>query len=94
VKEIVNNSPFRTPDGTTYIGRKNTLMIEIDPRNGKILQQIDLNKADNQYRMATHSQSQYQPRTIFLGRNGKLKKVCVCLLNRYTNIFFPTQNTK
>ncbi|KAI9356041.1 hypothetical protein BD770DRAFT_444299 [Pilaira anomala] len=65
VKEIVNNSPFRTPDGTTYIGRKNTLMIEIDPRNGKILQQIDLNKADNQYRMAT----QYPPRTIFLGRN-------------------------
>ncbi|KAG2235734.1 hypothetical protein INT48_009149 [Thamnidium elegans] len=62
VKEIVNNSPFRTPDGTTYIGRKNTLMIEIDPRNGKILQQIDLNKADNQYRMAT----QYPPRTIFL----------------------------
>lgn len=42
-------------------------MIEIDPRNGKILQQIDLNKADNQYRMAT----QYPPRTIFLGRNGK-----------------------
>lgn len=66
VKEIVNNSPFRTPDGTTYIGRKSTLMIEIDPRNGKILQQIDLNKADNQYRMAT----QYPPRTIFLGRNG------------------------
>ncbi|KAI8075463.1 uncharacterized protein B0P05DRAFT_588497 [Gilbertella persicaria] len=68
VKEIVDNSPFRTPDGTTYIGRKNTLMIEIDPRNGKILQQIDLNKVDNQYRMAT-TQSQYSARTIFLGRN-------------------------
>lgn len=45
-------------------------MIEIDPRNGKILQQIDLNKVENQYRMA-HSQSQYNSRTIFLGRNGK-----------------------
>ncbi|KAL9544456.1 hypothetical protein MBANPS3_007611 [Mucor bainieri] len=67
VEEIVTNSPFRTPDGTTYIGRKSTLMIEIDPRNGRILQQIDLNKVDNQYRMAT--QSQYPARTIFLGRN-------------------------
>lgn len=45
-------------------------MIEIDPRNGRILQQIDLNKVDNQYRMAT--QSQYPARTIFLGRNGKM----------------------
>lgn len=45
-------------------------MIEIDPRNGKILQQIDLNKVENQYRMA-HSQTQYNSRTIFLGRNGK-----------------------
>ncbi|KAI8333189.1 hypothetical protein EDC96DRAFT_526122 [Choanephora cucurbitarum] len=68
IKEIVDNSPFRTPDGMTYIGRKNTLMIEIDPSNGKILQQIDLNKVDNQYRMAS-SQSRYAARTIFLGRN-------------------------
>ncbi|CEP17643.1 hypothetical protein [Parasitella parasitica] len=67
VEEIVTNSPFRTPDGTTYIGRKSTLMIEIDPRNGRILQQIDLNKVDNHYRMA--AQSQYPARTIFLGRN-------------------------
>lgn len=48
-------------------------MIEIDPRNGRILQQIDLNKVDNQYRMAT--QSQYPARTIFLGRNGKNKTI-------------------
>ncbi|KAI8354037.1 hypothetical protein BD560DRAFT_438390 [Blakeslea trispora] len=68
IKEMVDNSPFRTPDGMTYIGRKSTLMIEIDPSNGKILQQIDLNKVDNQYRMAS-SQSQYTTRTIFLGRN-------------------------
>ncbi|KAI7907214.1 uncharacterized protein BX663DRAFT_495206 [Cokeromyces recurvatus] len=67
IEDIVHNSPFRTPDGITYIGRKNTLMIEIDPRNGKILQQIDLNKVDDQYRMA--SQTQYPARTIFLGRN-------------------------
>ncbi|KAI9469862.1 MAG: hypothetical protein EXX96DRAFT_587700 [Benjaminiella poitrasii] len=67
IEDIVHNSPFRTPDGITYIGRKNTLMIEIDPRNGKILQQIDLNKVDDQYRMAT--QTKYPARTIFLGRN-------------------------
>jgi hypothetical protein len=45
-------------------------MIEIDPRNGKILQQIDLNKVENPYPLG-HSQS-YNARTIFLGRNGRV----------------------
>lgn len=43
-------------------------MIEIDPRNGKILQQFDINKADVEYCMG--SQAKYPSRTIFLGRNG------------------------
>ncbi|KAI8969235.1 hypothetical protein BDF20DRAFT_152288 [Mycotypha africana] len=70
VKEIVDTSPFRTPDGTTYIGRKSTLMIEIDPRNGKILQQIDLNKVEDSSKYPLSRQHQFQTsKTILLGRN-------------------------
>ena len=68
MSELVDKSPFRAADGTIYIGRKNTLMIEIDPRSGKILQQIDM----DHYLMSTHSK--YPPRTLFLGRNGKKKR--------------------
>jgi hypothetical protein len=43
-------------------------MIEIDPRNGKILQQVDINKVNDEYCLGV--QNKYGGRTIFLGRNG------------------------
>lgn len=48
-------------------------MIEIDPRNGKVLQQIDLNKLDDQCRMT--GKSKYPQKTLFLGRNGMLNYI-------------------
>ncbi|KAL0091485.1 kinase-like domain-containing protein [Phycomyces blakesleeanus] len=67
VKEIVTHSPWRTPDGTTYIGGKNTVMIAIDPRNGNILRKFDLDQSEEAYVMAT--QKKLPPHTIFLGRD-------------------------
>lgn len=49
-------------------------MIEIDPRNGRILQQVDINKVDEEeYLIAT--KSQYPARTILLGRNGNSRLI-------------------
>ncbi|KAI8992276.1 kinase-like domain-containing protein [Pilobolus umbonatus] len=67
INQIVTNSPFRTQDGTTYLGKKSTIMLAIDPRTGNILQKFDLNEIENVETIAT--QTHLPPRTLFLGRN-------------------------
>lgn len=52
-------------------------MVEIDPKNGKILQQFDINKVDD---FCMGAPSKYSSRTIFLGRNGS---------NKYDSMFSP-----
>ncbi|KAI8878466.1 hypothetical protein K501DRAFT_228346 [Backusella circina FSU 941] len=66
VKELVSLSPFRTQDGTTYVGSKSTSMIAIDPRTGKILQKYDLDNFEDSL-MITRDIPRSQ--TIFLGRH-------------------------
>ncbi|KAI8393511.1 uncharacterized protein BYT42DRAFT_488608 [Radiomyces spectabilis] len=67
VEDIVMLSPHRTADGTTYIGRKSTVMIAIDPRTGKILQKFDLSRMHDVRKMAAGGE--LPPHTIFLGRH-------------------------
>lgn len=62
------------------MGQKNTVMLAIDARTGKILQQFDLNKDYKHFLLAS---KKLGPGTIFLGRNGKsflLDMLCVVYL--------------
>ncbi|KAG0766411.1 hypothetical protein G6F24_003642 [Rhizopus arrhizus] len=66
IKDIVTESPIHKEDGVTYMGQKNTVMLAIDARTGKILQQFDLNKDYKHFLLAS---KKLGPGTIFLGRN-------------------------
>ncbi|CAO3682001.1 unnamed protein product [Rhizopus microsporus] len=66
IKDIADKAPIRTADGINYIGGKNTVMIAIDPRTGKILQQFDSSKQGYNHIL---SKKKLGPGTIFIGRN-------------------------
>ncbi|KAG0172317.1 bifunctional endoribonuclease/protein kinase ire1 [Apophysomyces sp. BC1034] len=67
VKTMVDQSPFRTRDGRLYIGSKNTFMLAIDPRAGKILKMFDMNQSEDAHFVAT--QKKLPPHTIYVGRH-------------------------
>lgn len=77
IKDIADKAPIRTADGINYIGGKNTVMIAIDPRTGKILQQFDSSKQGYNHIL---SKKKLGPGTIFIGRNGTLLAIVLFTL--------------
>ncbi|KAF7727483.1 bifunctional endoribonuclease/protein kinase ire1 [Apophysomyces ossiformis] len=67
VKTIVDQSPFRTRDGRLYIGSKDTFMLAIDPRAGKILKMFDMKQSEDINFVATRKK--LPPHTIYVGRH-------------------------
>ncbi|RUP45674.1 hypothetical protein BC936DRAFT_147871 [Jimgerdemannia flammicorona] len=67
IKDLVGRTPVRTMDGTTYIGRKTTTFIAINPQDGSLLRIYD---SDEGVEECLVGGGKYWPEDpIFLGRN-------------------------